>query len=157
MKGGHLIPPTIVASRVSCSTCDVKPNNLIFSIFIQISSYQRNDLHPHARAHHEATMGLAGFVELGSRAQSSSSEPHRFGVAWHRLRTLCHKVAYRLRPHAPNHTKWSGASRPYQPLREERVGKAVPGLAHRVGAEWRGARAECSRTGRTRWTVLPPL
>ena len=29
----------------------------------------------------------AGWGELGSRAQSSSSEPHHFGAAWHRLRT----------------------------------------------------------------------
>mgnify|MGYP000391222415 CR=1 FL=1 len=42
----------------------------------------------------------------------------------------------------------------HQPLRElERVGKAVPGLAHRVGAEWRGAHvggraAQVERTGR---------
>jgi hypothetical protein len=40
---------------------------------------------------------------------------------------------------------------------EERVGTAVPGLAHRVGAEWRGAQNGCSRTGRTRWTALPPF
>jgi len=26
-------------------------------------------------------------------------------------------------------------------MREEHVGKAAPGLAHRVGAEWRGAHA----------------
>ena len=45
---------------------------------------------------------------------------------------------------APPHSKLSAASRlhqsrRHQPLREKRVGKAVPGLSHRVGAEWRGA------------------
>eukprot|EP00964_Phaeocystis_antarctica_P094310 scaffold61053_cov50-Phaeocystis_antarctica.AAC.1 len=59
--------------------------------------------------HHEATMGLAG-ASLGRehRAQSSSSEPHRTGAAWHRLRT---RSQARVQT-APSHTKWSAASRP---------------------------------------------
>eukprot|EP00964_Phaeocystis_antarctica_P025615 scaffold14415_cov56-Phaeocystis_antarctica.AAC.2 len=43
------------------------------------------------------------------------------------------------------------------PVCEERVGKAVPGLAHRVGAEWRGAHAGYICTGRTRCAMPPPL
>ena len=86
-----------------------------------------------------------GWVGLGLRAQSSSSEPHRLGAAQHRLRT----PSQSREQTAPSHTKGQ-RHQGHQPLREEHVGKAVPGLAHRVGAEWRGAQNECIRTGRAR-------
>ena len=46
----------------------------------------------------------------------------------------------------------------HQSLREERVGKAVPGLAHlQVGAEWRGRRTLGAAAQVERATmVLPP-
>ena len=49
-----------------------------------MSRYEPNDC-PHARAP-RGDYG-AGWAKLGSRAQSSSSEPHRNGAAWHRLRS----------------------------------------------------------------------
>ena len=52
---------------------------------VYVSRYQPND-RPHARASCRGDYG-AGWGELGSRVQSSSSEPHRTGAAWHRLRT----------------------------------------------------------------------
>ena len=85
-------------------------------------------------------MGLAG-MSLGRELRAPSSEPHRFGAAWHRLRT---RSQTRVQTCALTQQMIGCASRPSdQPLREERVGKAVPGLAHRVGAEWREER----RTG----------
>ena len=46
-------------------------------------------------------------------------------------------LADRLRPHTTNGRRHQG----HQPWHEEHVGRHVPGLAHHVGAEWRGARA----------------
>ena len=61
----------------------------------------------HMHGHHEATMGLAVvWGELGSRAQSSSSEPHRFGgVRRGTARELGHKLGL-----ACNHRKPFGFS-----------------------------------------------
>jgi hypothetical protein len=81
-------------------------------------------------------MGLAG-VSLGRELTELYSEPHRAlrcGVgppdnSVTNTRTDC----------ALSRTKRSAAPRPHQPLLEEHVCKAAPGLAHRVGAEWRGA------------------
>jgi hypothetical protein len=101
--------------------------------------------------HHEATMGLAG-VSLGRELRALALS-HTASVRRGTARELGHKLACRLRPHTVNDRLHQG----HQPLREERVGKAVPGLARHVGAEWRGAHVGGSRTGRTRWTVLTPL
>ena len=90
----------------------------------------------------------AGWGELGSQAESSSSQPHRTGAAQHRLRTLSQtRVLLQTAPLlTPNGRRHQG----HQPLLEEHVGEAALGLAHRVGAEWREAHVGCSRTGRTR-------
>ena len=42
-------------------------------------------------------------------------------------------------------------------LGETAASAADARLAHHVGAEWRGAYAECIRTGRARWAMPPPL
>ena len=77
-------------------------------------------------------MGLAG-VSLGRELRALALSHTRFGAAWHRLSELGHKLAPQTAlPYTANHRLHQGK----QPLREERVGKAVPGLAHRVGAEW---------------------
>ena len=65
-----------------------------------------------------------------------------FNVAGIGPGTLC-RLVYRLRPNTANDRLHQG----HQPLPEECVGKAVPGLAHRAGAEWRGAQ-NVKRTGR---------
>ena len=99
---------------------------------MKLSRYHLSQTTTHMHGHHGATMGLAG-VSLGPRAQSSSSEPHRIGAAWHRLRT---RSQTRVQT-APSHNKWNARlQHGHQPLREVRVGIAVPGLAHHVGAEW---------------------
>ena len=94
--------------------------------------------------HHEATIRLAG-VTLGRELRAlalSHTAPVRHGTAGE----LGQKVAYRQRPHSAS----VRMHRDHQLLSEEHVGRAVPGLAHCVGPEWRGAHAGCSRTARAR-------
>ena len=62
----------------------------------------------HMHGHHETTIWLAGVTLVGSRAQSSSSEPHRTRPACHRRRT---RSLSRVQT-APSLRKWSAASRP---------------------------------------------
>ena len=88
--------------------------------------------------------------ELRARALSHTAPV----PAWHRLRSQSpREVAYRLQPHTTNGRRHQAQ----QPWREEHVGRHVPGLVHHVGAEWRGAQNGCSRTGRARWAMPPPL
>ena len=88
--------------------------------------------------------------ELRARALSHTAPVPE----WHRLRSQSpREVAYRLQPHTTNGRRHQAQ----QPWREEHVGRHVPGLVHHVGAEWRGAQNGCSRTGRARWAMPPPL
>ena len=96
-----------------------------------LSRYLHSQTATHMHGHHEgrlkSRMGLAGMVtgrELRALALSHTPLWSGFGAAWHRLRT---RSQTRVQT-APSHSKWSAASRPSQPLREERVGNAVPGL-----------------------------
>ena len=75
-------------------------------------------------------MELAG-VSLSRELRAlalSHTIPVRRGTAGE----LGHNFTYRQHPHAVN----GRLHQAHQPLREERIGNAVPGLAHRVGAEW---------------------
>ena len=69
------------------------------------------------------------------RALVLSHTPLRYIVAPPE-KSVTNSVVCRQRPH----TKMIGDIKAISPcVSEERVGKAVPGVAHRVGAEWRGA------------------
>jgi len=67
-------------------------------------------------------MGLAG-VSLGHERQSSSSEPHRFGAAWHRL--SAENSVTNSRADCALTQQMIGCIDGHQPLREKRVGRAV--------------------------------
>ena len=63
----------------------------------------------HMHGHHEATMGLAVAcgASLGRELRALGAK-HRFGAAWHCLRT---RSQIRVQT-APSHAKWLASSRP---------------------------------------------
>ena len=69
------------------------------------------------------------------------------GAAWHHLIT---RSQTRVQT-APSHNYSDRLHRGHQPLREERVGKAVPGLAHRV---WRRVASSAERVQPHRSSAL---
>ena len=92
-------------------------------------------------AHHETTIWLAGVTlgrELRARALSHTALIRRATAGELTENILVHEVACRQRPHSES--GW--LHRGHQLLSEDRVGRAVPGISHRVGPEWRGASAQ---------------
>ena len=60
---------------------------------------------------------------------------------WHRREISVTKSRTdRPRPHSPNDRRHQGK----QLLCEDRIGRAVTGLAHHVSAEWRGAQSSAA-------------
>ena len=84
----------------------------------------------HMHGHHEMTMGLAG-VSFGRELRALAT-PLRCGVA------PPENSVKNSRADCALTQQMIGCMDGHQPLREERVGKAVPGPAHHVGTEWRG-------------------
>jgi hypothetical protein len=108
-------------------------------------------------------MGPAGMSlgrELRGQSSTSSSEPHRFGAAWHRLRT---RSQTRVQT-APSHTaKMIGCIKPISPCLKRTSAELLPDFSCSSTPcrrpEWRGAHVEWQphRLNALRYPMPAPL